>query len=133
MHDRPDNRAARNPSLATVMAPLIVLEDPALQNRLARFEVLAGGRQVESVQAAEGIEIRDCEGSTGCVEDLQMASVRKRSSSGGLDAYSRTDAPSPPSAATPSSAKSQSPDLGSRREIVRYLVLRDTGYRCSQL
>jgi len=58
------------------MAPLIVREDPALQNCLARLDALAGGCEAEPVQAAEGIEIRGREGSVGHVEVFQMASVR---------------------------------------------------------
>lgn len=76
MHDRPEDRAARNSGLATAMAPLIVREDPALQNCLARLDALAGGCEAEPVQAAEGIEIRGREGSVGHVEVFQMASVR---------------------------------------------------------
>ena len=66
----------RNSGLAAAMAPLIVREDPALQNCLARLDALAGGCEAEPVQAAEGIEIRRREGSVGHVEVFQMASVR---------------------------------------------------------
>lgn len=76
VHDRPEDRAARNSGLAAAMAPLIVREDPALQNCLARLDALAGGCEAEPVQAAEGIEIRGREGSVGHVEVFQMASVR---------------------------------------------------------
>ena len=88
------------------MAPLVILEDPAVQNCLAGLDALADSCEAEPVQAAEGIESRGREGNVRHVEVFQMASV-KASIIGNLDVYPRTDARTPRSATIPSSAKSR--------------------------
>lgn len=61
---------------AAAVTPLIVLGDPAGQNRPVWFKVLPCNLQPELIETREGSQVKAREGSVKRVEVLQMGGVR---------------------------------------------------------
>jgi hypothetical protein len=66
----------QHPLTAAPSARLVRLQNAALQHRAVIVDLLAGDRQAEPVQQAEGVQIRGRERSVGHVEVFQMGGVR---------------------------------------------------------
>ncbi|WP_343058824.1 hypothetical protein [Schaalia hyovaginalis] len=92
------------------MTPPILRDDTAGQHRPILVHALPAGLQAQVIQPGEGGHVGGSEGSVAHVEVFQMSGVEP-SSSGGLDPYPGTDAPTPTDTAaarpTPSTEKSQ--------------------------
>jgi hypothetical protein len=71
----PNDRVSRHALAATVVAPVVTLDDAALEHRPTAVEVLPDGAQGELVQSAKGGQIRVGKSSLGHVEVFLMGSV----------------------------------------------------------
>jgi hypothetical protein len=67
---------ARRALATALVAPVVGLEHAALEHRVVDMDLLAGGRQTEPIEQAEGVEIRTAESSVGQRRGLPDGGVR---------------------------------------------------------